>query len=262
MNLSMFSGAVDVIVIQQQNETLQSTPIHAVFSACCIVSCEGTEVNIAVNGNSVTSLQGVLTKDGKVEFIQKEVCEAVVSSNDQIHSPSPTPIPPYSEDNNTSFASNKTLDENKSSEICDADRHIAYDHDEAVGILFDKQVPQGYDDTNHVKHEIVEQSPDKQAKQINKSQKENDAPRNKHTSNLINELNLSKSLKICTNVDGDASSTDTLEQRERVVDKEENFKFRNRSESNESSQQPVYGDQTELASEKYLINFSNKYKIY
>uniref|UniRef100_A0A7E4WBB3 LNS2 domain-containing protein n=1 Tax=Panagrellus redivivus TaxID=6233 RepID=A0A7E4WBB3_PANRE len=95
MNSASLTGAIDVIVVEQPDGTLMSTPFHVRFGKYGVFNSDEKYVDIMINQEEIKSLKMKLAENGVAYFVQEtdeaEVPEYLASS--------PVPTSPVSSDN-------------------------------------------------------------------------------------------------------------------------------------------------------------------
>eukprot|EP00127_Corallochytrium_limacisporum_P007313 Clim_evm54s246 gene=Clim_evmTU54s246 len=71
INPSTLSGAIDILVIQQPDGTLKSTPFHVRFGKLLILRSKEREITILVNGQEYNHVKMKLGDEGEAYFVRK-----------------------------------------------------------------------------------------------------------------------------------------------------------------------------------------------
>ncbi|CAF4414334.1 unnamed protein product [Rotaria sp. Silwood2] len=72
INPSTLTGAIDIIVVKQEDETLRCTPFHVRFGKLGVLRNQRNKVYITINGNPVEDLYMELGAAGEALFIEEE----------------------------------------------------------------------------------------------------------------------------------------------------------------------------------------------
>mmetsp|Transcript_15335 Transcript_15335/g.25921 ORF Transcript_15335/g.25921 Transcript_15335/m.25921 type:complete len:113 (+) Transcript_15335:142-480(+) len=71
INSATLSGAVDIIVVEQPDGTLKSSPFHVRFGKLTLFKATGKTVEVHVNGQ-MTAIRMKLGKEGQASFIKQQ----------------------------------------------------------------------------------------------------------------------------------------------------------------------------------------------
>ncbi|CAF3398659.1 unnamed protein product [Rotaria socialis] len=72
INPCALTGAIDVIVVKQEDETMQCTPFHVCFGKLSVLTNQQNNVYITINGRSIEHLSMKLGETGQALFITEE----------------------------------------------------------------------------------------------------------------------------------------------------------------------------------------------
>ncbi|CAF1434877.1 unnamed protein product [Rotaria sordida] len=81
INPSTLTGAIDIIVVKQEDGTLRCTPFHVRFGKLGVLRNQQNKVYITINGNAVEDLFMELGEAGEALFIEEETTTQNLSPN-------------------------------------------------------------------------------------------------------------------------------------------------------------------------------------
>ena len=68
INSATLTGAVDIVIVEQEDGTFRSTPFHVRFGKIGVVWCDNKKLEVEVNGQEVEELAMTLDPRGKAFF--------------------------------------------------------------------------------------------------------------------------------------------------------------------------------------------------
>ncbi|CAF4683083.1 unnamed protein product, partial [Rotaria socialis] len=86
INPSTLTGAIDVVVVRQEDDTLRCTPFHVRFGKLGVLRNQQNKVYITINGNPVEDLYMELGEAGEALFVEEETDTQCLSSNRHLES--------------------------------------------------------------------------------------------------------------------------------------------------------------------------------
>ncbi|CAF4481583.1 unnamed protein product [Rotaria magnacalcarata] len=72
INPSTLTGAIDIVVVRQEDGTLRCTPFHVRFGKLGVLRNQQNKVYITINGNPVEDLYMELGEAGEALFVEEE----------------------------------------------------------------------------------------------------------------------------------------------------------------------------------------------
>ncbi|CAF3361471.1 unnamed protein product [Rotaria sp. Silwood1] len=84
INPTTLTGAIDVIVVKQEDGTLRCTPFHVCFGKLSVLTNQQNKVYITINGSPIEDICMILGEAGEALFIEDENTTQCVSSNHHI----------------------------------------------------------------------------------------------------------------------------------------------------------------------------------
>jgi phosphatidate phosphatase LPIN len=77
INPSTLTGAIDIIVVKQEDGTLRCTPFHVRFGKLGVLQNQHNKVYININGNPVEDLYMELGGAGEAVFIEEDTVNKI-----------------------------------------------------------------------------------------------------------------------------------------------------------------------------------------
>ncbi|CAM4821302.1 unnamed protein product [Rotaria magnacalcarata] len=86
INPSTLTGAIDIVVVRQEDGTLRCTPFHVRFGKLGVLRNQQNKVYITINGNPVEDLYMELGEAGEALFVEEETGTQCLSPNQHLES--------------------------------------------------------------------------------------------------------------------------------------------------------------------------------